>query len=172
VFADGVDVHDVQQRGLGTCYFLSALTVLSNEDVRDKFIFEEETEEWKTCGAFCIKFYDGFEEDIIIIDEYLVTDGGNSKFAFCNSKNGDELWPTILEKAYAKKFGSYSIIWGGHIDRALDDLVGGIPEVIDLRGSNDTANLQKIWDKVYQEHKDIGSYLGAGSVSHKDGDKA
>lgn len=58
VFADGVDVNDVQQGGLGDCYFLCALSVLSNEDVRKIFIFEDGPEEWKTCGAFCIKFWD------------------------------------------------------------------------------------------------------------------
>lgn len=57
VFADGVDVHDVQQGRLGTCYLLGAFSVLSFEDVRDKFIFEEDENEWKICGAFCIKFY-------------------------------------------------------------------------------------------------------------------
>lgn len=87
---------------------------------------------------------------------------------FCSSKNKDELWPTLLEKAYAKKFGSYSIIEGGHTDRALDDLVAGIPERINL----DFPNLQELWARIYNEHKVLESYLGASSNSHKDGDKA
>ena len=48
---------------------MSALSVLSNEDVRDKFIYEN-MDEWKICGAFCVKFYDQGKEDIIIISDY------------------------------------------------------------------------------------------------------
>ena len=82
LFTDGVDVNDVRQGMLGDCYFLSALAVLSNDDVRDKFIFEID-DEWETCGAFCIKFYDDGKEDIIIVDDQIVQTKGSDELAFC-----------------------------------------------------------------------------------------
>jgi hypothetical protein len=76
LFTDGVDVNDVIQGTIGDCYFLSAMAVLSNDDVRDKFIYEVD-DEWETCGAFCIKFYDDGKEDIIIVDDRVVQTKGS-----------------------------------------------------------------------------------------------
>ena len=47
---------------------------------------------------------------------------------FVTTKTRTELWPAILEKAYAKKYGSYSTIAGGLVDIALSELTNGIPE--------------------------------------------
>jgi len=76
LFTDGVDVNDVRQGALGDCYFLSALTVLRNEDVRDKFYTIDNTEEWRECGAFCVRFYDEGKEDFVIIDDNFVINHG------------------------------------------------------------------------------------------------
>jgi hypothetical protein len=58
VFKDGVDSNDVQQGSLGDCYFLSAMAVLGSKLTREKFIFLNTDDEFMTCGAFCIKFYE------------------------------------------------------------------------------------------------------------------
>jgi hypothetical protein len=42
------------------------------------------------------------------------------------------LWPMILEKAYAKMFGSFKNIVGGLVHVALADLTNGIPEMFAL----------------------------------------
>jgi hypothetical protein len=112
---------------------LSALTVLSNEDVRDKFVVIDGLEEWRNCGAFCVKFYDEGKEDIIIVDDHFVC--SNGRFAFCQTVT-HELWPIVLEKAYAKKFGTFSIIEGGLIDNALADLTNGIPKRVEKDQNN------------------------------------
>ena len=50
-----------------------------------------------------------------------------------NEKGDREIWPLLVEKAYAKLFGSYSAIWGGLVERALEALTNGSPLNIDLR---------------------------------------
>ena len=62
------------------------------------------------------------EETVIIIDDWLPIDQyGKPNFA-SGGENGLELWPAILEKAYAKLYGSYSAIVGGKVHVALADL--------------------------------------------------
>jgi hypothetical protein len=73
-----------------------------------------------------------------------------------------------LEKAYAKKYGSFSTIEGGLVDIALAELTNGIPETMNRK---DNQNLKKWWDQLMVYHK-AGFCLGAGSPSHPDGDSA
>ena len=48
---------------------------------------------------------------------------------FCTTPNDNkELWPILLEKAYAKKYGSFENIEGGYTSFALSELTNGIPE--------------------------------------------
>jgi len=55
----------------------------------------------------------------------------DDRFVFVTTPTGKELWPCIIEKAYAKKYGSYSAIAGGLVDLALSELTNGIPESYD-----------------------------------------
>jgi Calpain family cysteine protease len=43
-----------------------------------------------------------------------------------------ECWPMLIEKAYAKMYGSYPTIEGGLVDEALADLTNGAPYRYDL----------------------------------------
>ena len=49
-----------------------------------------------------------------------------------NAKEPNELWVSLLEKAYAKLHGSYEALDGGSVTAALVDLSGGVTESIDL----------------------------------------
>jgi hypothetical protein len=44
-----------------------------------------------------------------------------------NANTDKEIWPMIMEKAYAKLFGSYQNIVMGMVDEALADLTNGAP---------------------------------------------
>ena len=83
------------------------MSVLGEKYVRDIIVTIEDPEEWRTCGAFCVKFFrNGFVE-YVIIDDYF-PQLNNGIWAFVNGgENGDELWPMVIEKAYAKMSGNY-----------------------------------------------------------------
>ena len=64
------------------------------------------------CGAFLVKFFVGESViDIIIDDKFPVDKDG--EWVMGHSCEKDELWPLILEKAYAKLYGGYYSIIGG-----------------------------------------------------------
>lgn len=144
IFKDGVDVNDIQQGQLGDCYYLSALAVLGSEHTQERFVFVDGPDEWLVCGAFCVRFYDNGKENIVIIDDFFPTVDQN--YPFVSSSDRTELWPIILEKAYAKKYGSYSIIEGGFTDLALSELTNGIPEKIPIEEDTNTV---KLWQKLH-----------------------
>ena len=93
-------MDDVVQGSLGDCYFLTAISALSNYPylIREKF----RTIEYNEIGYYeVILFIDG-EWQVVFIDDYFVfdIDTEDHKPAFAFSKpNGLELWAVILEKA-------------------------------------------------------------------------
>jgi len=151
---------------MGDCYFLSAIAVLGSAQTRDKFVLLNTDDEFAQCGAFCVRFYADGKEDIVIVDDMIPMLGGD--FFGVSTPTGKELWPLILEKAYAKKYGSFSAIEGGLVHIALGELTNGIPE---LMNRDENQNLKKWWDQLLSFYKS-GFKLGAGSPSHPDGDSA
>ena len=59
LFRDGANHEDITQGALGDCYFLSALSVLGNEKIKEIFISEgdDSMERWRKTGCFLLRFY-------------------------------------------------------------------------------------------------------------------
>lgn len=91
------------------------------------------------------------------------------KPAFATSKKGNELWVSILEKAYAKLHGSFEALEGGLVQDALVDLTGGAGEEIDMRSTEAQIDLAsgRLWSQLLR-FKQEGFLLGAGSPSGSD----
>ena len=127
LFKGTINPTDVVQGALEDCYFLWAMSVLGDKNVRKciKLINKDIDGESK-CGAFWVRFHKyGDIEDVIIDNFFPVL--GNGEFAFARGgSDGKELWPMVLEKAYAKLNASYSNIEAGKVQYALSDMTGGV----------------------------------------------
>ncbi|ETN39894.1 uncharacterized protein HMPREF1541_06120 [Cyphellophora europaea CBS 101466] len=78
-------------------------------------------------------------------EEYRKTHQTGSRalyFAQCSDEN--ETWLPLLEKAYAKAHGDYSVIHGGFVGEAVEDLTGGVTTEI---YSSDILNKDKFWSE-------------------------
>lgn len=97
---------------------------------------------------------------------------GDFKPAFTKGgKDGRELWPCIIEKAYAKFYSSYSVIESGKIPLALADMnPDGVSEQMALKDMSSTS-ADAFWDLI-KNLLDTNAMLGGGSPEHPDGDTA
>jgi len=59
----------------------------------------------------------------VILDDKFPVKNNNTEICFTKS-SGNDLWVSLLEKAWAKLHGSYAKIDGGLVREALHDLTG------------------------------------------------
>lgn len=147
--------NDVLQGGLGDCWFLSAISAVShsNPELIGRLFHSSCRKEVPENGLFTLMFYEDGKPMIISIDNKLATpkDGCYTSFTDYLKEDGvAEVWPNIIEKAYAKFKGSYTIINGGYPEEGLADLTGGTGYRVSL--SNDEGKEKvasgAMWEQI------------------------
>jgi calpain len=105
----------------------------------------------------------------IRVDDAFPTDR-HQRLLFVRSKGGDELWPMLLEKAYAAYYGGYGNIEGGFVHVGLVDLTGGFGEKISLRDNDGSVADEAVIVRQLEQHSKNGDLIGAGSTNGRDTD--
>lgn len=136
LFTDGMSRFDIEQGEIGDCWFLAAVASLSmNEDLMSRVVPEDQGfEKRRYCGAFKFRFWRFGDWQEVIVDDRLPT--RNGKLVFMHSKENNEFWSALLEKAYAKVNGSYENLTGGSQAEAMEDFTGGLCETFALETVN------------------------------------
>ena len=138
---DSISPNDILQGQLGDCYFLSTLSAIAEFPKRIERCFD--THEYQSSGCYTINMFDmGVETDFVVDDFFPCTP--DNKIAFSGpkvEKGVTELWVLLLEKAWAKRFGSYWAIDAGATEDSLRDLTGAPCENIEVTES-------RLWDKL------------------------
>lgn len=165
LFSGVANCSDVCQGQLGDCWFLSAVAVLTEVSRISEVII---TPEYNEEGIYTVRFCIQGEWVPVIVDDWIPCEP-SGKPAFATSRRGNELWVSILEKAYAKLHGSYEALEGGLVQDALVDLTGGAGEEIDMRSAQAQIDLAsgRLWSQLLR-FKQEGFLLGAGSPSGSD----
>lgn len=117
--------HDVVQGGLGDCYFLATLSgfAATRPDVLKDAITDNHN------GTYTVRFFQddpayGLQATYVTVDDDFPTRNGWPVYA---QTPGGELWPAVMEKAYAKFKGSYGLIGnGGMPGQVAFDLTGDV----------------------------------------------
>ena len=120
--------------------------------------------------------YQGKVPFVVTVDDHFFANQRSKQHAFTRlttdaRTNEREIWPLLVEKAYAKFHGSYSNIEGGLVHTALEELTNGSGSCFKLR-SKDTEqmfNTGELWNKMLFWR--ARNYLmGAGSPAGSDTD--
>ena len=100
----------------------------------------------------------------VVIDDRLPTRNGN--LVFLKAGDSNEFWSPLLEKAYAKLYGSYQALDGGLSIEAAVDFTGGIPEVLNLAArSRKETEIPELFDEMLEAYKARGFLSCSLSVS-------
>jgi len=125
--------NDVNQGGLGDCYFLSSLCSIANSDpgLLEKAISKKDD------GSYDVKLYKrkglfgggSWEAQTVNVTASFVVHKDTDIDYYANGGDRDgewnqELWVKLMEKAYAKMHGGYGKIHGGWDEDALGALTG------------------------------------------------
>ena len=126
IFKNKIDCTNIQQGSLGTCYFLEALSILSNYGQLLYQLFPEEN--IKEDGFYEICLYYKEEWYKILVDDYFIFQKRKNEkdplIFFFTQPAKECLYSCFLEKAFAKIRGSYCDINGGYQMIALTALTG------------------------------------------------
>ena len=116
---------------------------LAEKPDRVKAIFL--TKEVNSAGCYALKFYINGECKTIVVDDYFPYCTHKEDWAFSRSNNEKEIWVLLLEKAWAKMFGSYQRIEAGTTGEALPALTGAPSDFI---YHAEFENKETIWKKI------------------------
>ena len=109
---------------MGNNYFLSAVSALSENQTFIPRLFLQN--EINNAGYYGVWICDNGEWRLVSIDDNILTtkdEEGRIIRAFTRSKTND-IWISLLEKAYAKVHGSFENIKEGFTEYAIRDLTG------------------------------------------------
>ena len=162
VFEDGANVNDIVQGNISDCYFLSVLGSLCKfpELINKLFFTKTKTKE----HLYGIYFYINGQWKLVLIDDFLPYLGTSFKQFAMSKSESNEIWVSLIEKAWAKVNGNYARIGcGGSPNEVFDVLTEAFSEEITIKQNQK----EEIWNKISDGEKK-GFLMTAGTSGSED----
>ena len=107
-------------------------------------------------GLYGVRLWRHGSWQTVLVDDYVPFDS-NGVVAFSRNLDPSAIWVPVLQKAYAKIYGSYDALCGGNVAEALSDITGGAVESMNIDGRGRSP--EQVWDFIIQA-LDAGAVLG------------
>jgi hypothetical protein len=126
---------DIIQGIVGDMWLLNAMAMVA---VNPNIVLNLVVAQYPDVGMYEFRFWKGGKWITVVVDDYvpIVAQG---QLIVAKSSDPQELWVTLLEKAYAKLHGSYQCLHGGNTGYALADFTGGAVESIAMNTESGRA---------------------------------
>ena len=98
-----------------------------------------------------------------MIDDRLPT--FNNQLIYTKSRERNEFWGALLEKALAKWHGSYRAIESGKFCEGSVSLTGGVPESVDVSDFDSDEKLKDLF-KILKKAVTNKAFIGASLKVH------
>ena len=144
LISDNMKMDDIVPGEIDDSYFLFSVQNLCKNPGNINKLFKKSGTYFNPDGYYeLILFIDG-KPQIVIVDDYLPVKKGTNELVFAKSTK-NEIWISLLEKAWAKVNGGYANIIGGTPMEALEFLTGFSSLSYDMENKdNDDLNEYKI----------------------------
>ncbi|ESS62874.1 calpain-like cysteine peptidase [Trypanosoma cruzi Dm28c] len=128
LFRGPIRPSSIDQGELGDAWLMCSIAAISEnpQSILKMFrhpVSAEIGRKERAIGAYRVTFNKNGLWRSVIVDNYLPISGGKPKYAK-STYDLAEIWPSILEKAFAKLHGSYAHICSGDPLHAIQDLTG------------------------------------------------
>eukprot|EP01043_Picozoa_sp_COSAG02_P011523 COSAG02_NODE_424_length_22575_cov_79.088361_19_plen_1122_part_00 len=127
LFEANVDASEVVQGALGDCWLAAALSIVTQQPLLLHALFAAAD---IRAGVYTVRLFHEGGWRFIMVDDYVPVSIKDGRPVFAHAKSRQELWVPILEKAFAKLYGSFASIEAGQLTDALVCLTAGLPERI------------------------------------------
>ena len=137
--------NDVEQNYIGDCYLMAAMSAVAKADPKDiEKAFTQNDDGTFTVHLFAHEGGKLVPRDVVI-DAELPRNGWYGYY-YARARDPKELWPALLEKAFAAMHGSYGAIEGGDPANAIETITGRQAKTLDLRaaGTNPDATFEAL----------------------------
>ena len=162
LFADGVQPTVAIPGNLSNEWFLDACNMLLAKPWLLTRLFVPTSQE--ELGRYCVRFWKDGDWKRVVVDNLVPCDScGDTLYA--RGEDSCQVWPYLIEKAYAKLHGNYETLKQDSVDYALTDLTGGRVARIPLKARYEGIEKHELWDQM--EDMMIRGIIGCSHCSSR-----
>lgn len=165
IFDDSASAHDIHQGCMSNCWMLARFAAFAHELPALLGLTFGQCASVSAVGCYSVRLFVDGEPVYMLLDDYILSKQ-NGEAVGVKSNDPVELWPRLLEKAFAKLGGSYLSLRGTTDGKALRKAsYGRFGDVMQLL-SGMPGHVREAWDRSQDSLTEMEAKLDRIRASH------